>query len=150
VLVTLTEQVQAELRDAMKSGQRERLDALRLIYSALQKAEKDAPGEFGDEQAMAVLRRERKQRLEAAESYRSAGHEDRAAAELSDVPVIEEFLPAAMSDAELAALVDAAVAETGAESMRDMGRVMGLVTARGEGRVDGAAAAALVRARLGA
>ena len=76
--------------------------------------------------------------------------EDRAAAELADVPVIEEFLPAAMSEAELAALVDAAVAETGAESMRDMGRVMGLVTARGEGRVDGAAAAALVRARLGA
>ena len=148
--MTLTEQIQAQLREAMKSGQRERLDALRLIYSSLQKAEKDAPGEFGDEQAMAVLRRERKQRLEAAESYRAAGRDDRAAAELADVPVIEAYLPAAVSDAELAALVDDAVKETGAESIRDMGRVMGLVTARGEGRVDGAAAAALVRARLGA
>ena len=145
----MIERVQSELTGAMRAGDRSRIDALRLILSALQRAEKTVPtGEFGQSDAEAVLRRERKQRLEAAESYRSAGHEDRAAAELSDVPVIEEFLPAAMSDAELAALVDAAVAETGAESMRDMGRVMGLVTARGEGRVDGAAAAALVRARL--
>ena len=106
-------------------------------------------GEFSESDAEAVLRRERKQRLEAAESYRTAGRDDRAAAETADVPVIEEFLPAAMTEAELAALVDAALAETGAESMRDMGRVMGLVTARGEGRVDGAAAAALVRERLG-
>jgi len=107
-------------------------------------------GEFSQADAEAVLRRERKQRLEAADSYRAAGREDRVAAELADVPVIEAYLPAAMSEADLAALVDAAIQETGAESMRDMGRVMGLVTARGEGRVDGAAAAALVRARLGA
>jgi uncharacterized protein YqeY len=95
-----------------------------------------------------VLRRERKQRLEAAESYTAAGRDDRAAAELADVPLIEAYLPAALTEEELAALVDGAIEETGAASMRDMGRVMGLVTARGEGRVDGAAAAALVRARL--
>jgi uncharacterized protein YqeY len=144
------DRVKSELTAAMRSGDRSRVDALRLILSALQRAEKSvAAGEFSEPDAEAVLRRERKQRLEAAESYRAAGHDDRAAAEMADVPVIEEFLPAAMSEAELAALVDAAVAETGAESMRDMGRVMGLVTARGEGRVDGAAAAALVRERLG-
>ena len=115
----MIERVQSELTGAMRAGDRSRVDALRLILSALQRAEKTVPtGEFGQSDAEAVLRRERKQRLEAAESYRAAGHEDRAAAELSDVPVIEEFLPAAMSDAELAALVDAAVAETGAESMR--------------------------------
>jgi uncharacterized protein YqeY len=107
-------------------------------------------GVFSQSAAEAGLRREPNQRLEAAESYRAAGRDDRVAAEMADVPVIEAFLPAAMTEAELAALVDAAVAETGAESMRDMGRVMGLVTARGEGRVDGAAAAALVRERLGA
>ena len=145
----MIERVQSELTGAMRAGERPRVDALRLILSALQRAEKSvSTGEFAQADAEAVLRRERKQRLEAAESYRAAGREDRAAAELSDVPVIEEFLPAAMPEAELAALVDAAVAETGAESMSDMGRVMGLVTARGEGRVDGAAAAALVRARL--
>jgi uncharacterized protein YqeY len=144
------DRVKSELTAAMRSGDRSRVDALRLILSALQRAEKSVPaGEFSDADAEAVLRRERKQRLEAAESYRAAGRDDRVAAEMADVPVIEAFLPAAMTDAELAALVDAAVAETGAESMRDMGRVMGLVTTRGEGRADGAAAAALVRNRLG-
>ena len=147
----MIDRVKADLRDAMRSGDRSRIDALRLVLSALQRAEKAVPvGEFSQADAEAVLRRERKQRLEAAESYRAAGREDRVAAELADVPVIEAYLPAAMSEADLAALVDAAIQETGAESMRDMGRVMGLVTARGEGRVDGAAAAALVRARLGA
>jgi len=145
------DRVKADLTDAMRSGDRSRVDALRLVLSALQRAEKAVPvGEFSQADAEAVLRRERKQRLEAADSYRAAGREDRVAVELADVPVIEAYLPAAMSEADLAALVDAAIQETGAESMRDMGRVMGLVTARGEGRVDGAAAAALVRARLGA
>jgi uncharacterized protein YqeY len=147
--MTLMERVQAELRDAMKSGDRQRLEALRLVYSSLQKAEKDAP-EFGDGEAMAVLRRERKQRVEAAEAYEAAGQTDRAGRERADIPVIDEFLPAAMSESELEHLVDAVIAETGASSMKDMGRVMGLVTQRGEGRADGRAASALVRSRLGA
>ncbi len=147
--MTLTERVQTELRDAMKSGQKQRLDALRLLYSSLQKAEKDAP-EFGDEQAMAVLRRERKQRVEAAEAYEAAGQVDRAERERADIPVIDEFLPAAMTEAELEQLVDAVIAETGASSMKHMGKVMGLVTQRGEGRADGRAASALVRDRLSA
>jgi uncharacterized protein len=147
--MTLMGRVQAELRDAMKSGDRQRLEALRLVYSSLQKAEKDAP-EFGDDQAMAVLRRERKQRVEAAEVYEAAGQTDRAERERIDIPVIDEFLPAAMSESELEQLVDAVIAETGASSMKDMGRVMGLVTQRGQGRADGRAASALVRDRLGA
>jgi uncharacterized protein len=145
------ERVQSELQGAMRGGDRARVDALRLMLSALQKAAKDKPaGEFRDADAEAVLRRERKQRLEAAEVYRDAGHPDRAGREEADVPVIDEFLPQAMTAEELEALVDAAVAETGATSMKEMGRVMGLVTQRGGGRVDGRAASALVRARLGA
>jgi hypothetical protein len=144
------EQVKSDLTAAMRAGDRTRVDGLRLVLSALQRAEKAVPaGEFSEADAEAVLRRERKQRLEAAESYTAAGRDDRAAAELADVPLIEAYLPAALTEEELAALVDGAIEETGAASMRDMGRVMGLVTARGEGRVDGAAAAALVRARLG-
>jgi uncharacterized protein YqeY len=147
----MIERVQAALQTAMRGGDRPRVDALRLMLSALQKAAKDKPaGEFTDADAEAVLRRERKQRIEAAEVYREAGHADRAAREEADVPVIEEFLPRAMSEAELAALVDAAIAETGATSVKEMGRVMGLVTQRGGGRVDGKAASALVRSRLGA
>jgi uncharacterized protein len=149
VPVTLIDRIQAELRDAMKSGDRRRLDALRLVYSALQKAEKDS-AEFGDAEALAVLRRERKQRVEAAEAYQAAGQAERAAHERADLPVIDEFLPAAMSEAELEQLVDAAIAETGASTIKDMGRVMGLVTQRGQGRADGRAASALVRSRLGA
>ncbi|HEX5248267.1 MAG TPA: GatB/YqeY domain-containing protein [Gaiellales bacterium] len=147
----MIERVQSELRTAIRGGDRTRVDALRLMLSALQKAEKDKPaGEFTDADAEAVLRRERKQRIEAAEVYREAGHADRAAREQADVPVIDEFLPQAMGEAELEALVDAAIAETGATSMKEMGRVMGLVTQRGGGRVDGKTASALVRSRLGA
>lgn len=149
--MTIIEQIQTQLRDAMKAGQRERLDALRLLYSALQRAEKDRPaGEFTDQDALAVLRRERKQRVEAAEAYRAAGQDQRAAGEEADLPVIDAFLPAAMGDDELEALVDAAIAETGAATVKDMGRVMGLVTQRAQGRADGRAASALVRSRLSA
>jgi len=149
--MTTIEHVRSELQHAMKSGDRVRLDALRLLYSSLQRAEKDRPaGEFTDQDALAVLRRERKQRLEAAEAYRAAGQEERAAAEEADIPVIDAYLPAAMSDAELEALVDSAIAETGATTVRDMGRVMGVVTQRGEGRADGRTASALVRSRLSA
>jgi uncharacterized protein len=149
--MTITEQIQSQLRDAMKAGQRERLDALRLLYSALQRAEKDRPaGEFSDQDALGVLRRERKQRVEAAEAYRTAGQEQRAAAEEADLPVIDAFLPVAMGDDELEALVEAAIAETGAATVKDMGRVMGLVTQRAQGRADGRAASALVRSRLSA
>ena len=147
----MIERVQSELRKAMRAGDRTRLDALRLMLSSLQRAEKDGPaGSFTEADAEAVLRRERKQRLEAADVYRAAGHADRAAKEDADVPVIDEFLPAAMDAAELEALVDAAIAETGASSMREMGRVMGLVTQRAGGRVDGKTASDLVRARLAA
>jgi hypothetical protein len=149
--MTLTGRVQEQVKTAMKGGERDRLDALRLLLSALQRAEKDKPsGEFTDQDALAVLRRERKQRIEASEAYRAAGQDDRAAAEDRDVPVIDEFLPVAMNEEELSALVDAVIAETGAESMRDMGRVMGLVTQRSEGRADGRTASALVRDRLSA
>jgi uncharacterized protein len=149
--MTTIERVQSELQEALKSGDRVRLDALRLLYSSLQRAEKDRPaGEFTDQDALAVLRRERKQRVEAAEAYRAAGQEERAAREEADIPVIDAYLPAAMSEAELEALVDSAIAETGATTVKDMGRVMGLVTQRGEGRADGRTASALVRSRLSA
>jgi len=147
--MSINEQVQGQLRDAMKAGDRSRIDSLRLLVSALQRAEKDRPvGEFTDRDAEAVLRRERKQRLEAAEAYRAAGSEERAVHEEQDVPVIDEFLPQQLSGDELAALVDAAIAETGAGSMKEMGAVMKLVNERSQGRADGKAASELVRARL--
>jgi uncharacterized protein len=143
------ERIQGELKGSLRAGDRTRTNALRLLLSALQKAEKDRPaGEFSGAEEQAVVRRERKQRVEAAEAYRAAGQEQRAAAEEADLPVIDEFLPAPLSDAELESLVDAAVADSGATSMRDMGAVMKLVAERSGGRADGRAASTLVRSRL--
>jgi uncharacterized protein YqeY len=147
--MSINERVQGQLHEAMKAGDRGRVDSLRLLVSALQRAEKDKPvGEFSDRDAEAVLRRERKQRLEAAEAYRAAGSEERALHEEQDVPVIDEFLPQQLTAEELAALVDAAIAETGAGSMKEMGAVMKLVNERSQGRADGKAASQLVRERL--
>src|ERR671923_500638 len=103
---TILERVQADTRDAMKAGERERVGALRMIASALQQEAKEGKGD-----EVAVLRRERKRRLEAASAFRQGGGEDRAAAEEAEALLIGTSLPAELSDQELAALVDAAIAE---------------------------------------
>ena len=116
----------------MKAGDRDRVTALRLVLSELQK---DAKEGAGDEQA--VLRRERKRRRESEVAYREAGRDDLAAGEAYEAEAIEAYLPAELSDTELDALVSAAVSETGATSQRDMGRVIGQVMAAAGGRADG-------------
>ena len=116
----------------MKAGERDRVAALRLVLSELQKAEKE-----GDADELAVLRRERKRRREAAEAYRGAAREDLAEGEDYEAQLIEHYLPADLSDAELDGLVERAVAETGAESQRDMGKVIKHVMAAAGGRADG-------------
>lgn len=145
----MIDEIKAESTAALKAGDRQRVGALRMLVAALQKAEKDAPdGELSQEASEAVLRKERKQRIEAAEAYRAGGRSDRAEAEEGEIVVIDEFLPAALTQQELEAMVDEAIASTGASSMKDMGRVMGAVTQASGGRADGRAASALVRARL--
>ncbi len=116
----------------MKAGERERVGALRLVLSELQKAEKE-----GEADELAVLRRERKRRREAAEAYREAAREDLAEGEEYEAQVIETYLPAELPDGELDALVSRAVAETGATSPRDMGKVIKHVMAAAGGRAEG-------------
>jgi len=145
-VVTIVEQLRADTVTALKAGDRERARALRLVVSELQRAIKEAPDGGVDEQA--VLRRERKRRLEAAEAYRGGGREDLAAAEEVEARIIDGYLPAELSDAELAALVDDAVAESGATSPRELGKVMPLAMSRVEGRADGRRVSAAVRDRL--
>jgi len=148
-VLAVIERVQDDLRASMRAGERGRVEALRLVLSSLQRAAATkARGAFTDEEAVAVLRRERKQRVEAAAAYRAAGHEDRAEREEADLPVIDALLPAALAPEELEAVVASAVAETGASGPGDMGRVMQLVKERTAGRADMKEAAALVRARL--
>ncbi|HLL87068.1 MAG TPA: GatB/YqeY domain-containing protein [Thermoleophilaceae bacterium] len=145
--MSILEQVQADAATALKAGERERAGALRTLASELQKSAKEADDE-GDE--VAVLRRERKRRLEAAEAYADAGRDDLASVERGEAELIEAYLPAELSDAELEALVGDAVAEAGASSPKEMGRVMSLVMPRVEGRADGRRVSALVREKLSA
>lgn len=128
----IAERIKSDVTSAMKAGERDRVTALRLVLSELQKAEKD-----GDTDELAVLRRERKRRREAAEAYRGAAREDLAEGEDFEAQLIETYLPAELSDADLDGLVQAAVAETGAESQRDMGKVIKHVMAAAGGRADG-------------
>ena len=130
----------------MKAGERERVGALRLVSSELQKAHKDAGGSEADE--VAVLQRERKRRLEAADAYRGAGREDLAEGEQREAALIEQYLPAQLSDDELHQIVGDVVAETGAASPKEMGRIMSMVMPRVQGRADGKRVSAVVKEKL--
>ena len=142
--VQVAERIRADVTAAMKAGDKDRVTALRLVLSELQKDAKEGPG---DEQA--VLRRERKRRRESEQAYRDAGREDLAAAEAYEAKAIEAYLPAELSDDELDALVTSAVAETGASSPRDMGRVIKQVMAAAGGRADGKRVSTKVKEALG-
>src|SRR5262245_54065209 len=143
--MSVLEQVQADVRTAMKAGERERAAALRMIVDSLQQ---DAKLGEGDE--VAVLQRERKKRLEAADAYREAGREDQAGAESLEAELIEGYLPAQLSDEELAELVEATIAETGAAEQKQMGQVMSALMPKVGGRADGKRVSAAVREKLGA
>jgi uncharacterized protein len=130
--LAIAEQIKSDVATAMKAGDRERVGALRLVLSELQKAEKDGDG---DEQA--ILRRERKRRRESETAYRDAGRDDLAATEAYEAGVIEQYLPPQIGDDELDALVRQAIADTGAAGPRDMGRVIKQVMAAAGGRADG-------------
>jgi uncharacterized protein YqeY len=145
--VSILEQMRDDVVGALKAGDRGRARALRTVLAELQRAAKEARGGAVDETQ--VLRRERKRRVEAAEAYRTGGREDLAAAEDAEAEIIDGYLPAELSDAALAALVDDAVAESGATSSAEMGRVMPLAMARVAGRADGRRVSTLVRDRLG-
>jgi uncharacterized protein YqeY len=140
---TILDRVQADTREAMKARERERVSALRLVADALQKDLKE-----GGEDEVAVLRRERKRRLEAADAYREGGNTERAAAEEAEAREIERYLPAELGDDELAALVDEAIAESGASGPGDMGKAMGAAMPKVGGRADGKRVSAVVRERL--
>src|SRR5687767_13349069 len=144
--MSLLDQVTSDTKDAMRSGDRERVGALRLIVNELQKAHKDASGSEADE--LAVLQRERKRRIEAAEAYREAAREDLAEGEEREAAIIETYLPQQLGDDELRAIVGDVVAETGASSPKEMGQVMSQVMPKVQGRADGKRVSAVVKELL--
>jgi uncharacterized protein len=141
--MAIGEQIKVDLHGAMRAGEKDRVGALRLVLSELQKAAKG-----GGEDELAVLRRERKRRLEAAATYRAAGRDDLAAGEESEAQLIDSYLPAQLSEEELAAIVEQAVRESGAESAKDMGTAMKRAMAAVDGRADGKRVSGIVRAAL--
>jgi uncharacterized protein len=146
--LSLIAQLEEELRSAMRERDAARRDALRLILSSLRSAEKELQRPLSDDEELQVLQRERKRRIEAAEAFRSGGREEQAQAEDAELAILEEFMPEPLSEEELERIVDDAIAECGATSMRDLGRVMADVMPQVAGRADGSAVSQLVREKL--
>jgi uncharacterized protein YqeY len=144
--VQIADQIKSDVTSAMKAGERDRVSALRLVLSELQKAVKD--GDSADE--LAVLRRERKRRRESETAYRDAGRADLADREAFEAETIDAYLPTELSDEELDALVRDAIAQTGAEGPRDMGRAIKHTMAAAGGRADGRRVSAKVKEALAA
>ena len=146
--MSLIAQLETEVAVAMRARDTTRRDALRLILSSLRSAEKELQRPLSNDEELQVLQRERKKRQEAAEAFRSGGREESAAGEEAELAILEEFMPEPISEEEVERIVDDAIAENGATSLRDMGRVMADVMPQIAGRADGSAVSQLVREKL--
>lgn len=140
--------IEAELKKARLARETARRDALALLLSALRAAEKELRRPLSDEEELQVLQRERKRRAEAAEAFRAAGRVEQAEAEEFELSVLEEFMPEMLSEDEIEEIIDDVIAEVGATSLRDLGRVMADVMPQVSGRADGSLVSQLVREKL--
>ena len=146
--MSLIAEIEDEVKEAMLARDTARRDALRLILSSLRAAEKDLQRPLSDGEELQVLQRERKKRIEAAEAFHDAGRDEQAAKEEAELAVLQEFMPEPLSEEELEQIVDDAIAENGATSLQDLGRVMADVMPQIAGRADGSAVGQLVREKL--
>ena len=146
--MSLRDDIARDTKEAMKGRDRPRVEALRMLTAALKNGEIEKGGTLTEDEEIAILRRQLKQREESAEAFRKAGREEQAQAEDAEVGIVRRYLPAPLSDEELIGIVEEAINETGATSMKDMGAVIGRATRRAGNRADGKRLAALVRERL--
>jgi uncharacterized protein len=146
--VSLITTIEDEIKEAMLARDAERRDALRLIVNALKGTEKELQRPLSDDEELQVLQRERKKRVEAAEAFRTGGREEQAAAEDRELAILQEFMPEPLTEDEIEEIVDDAIAEVGATSMADLGRVMADVMPQIAGRADGSAVSQIVREKL--
>ena len=146
--MSLTDQLQADMKTAMRDGDTERRDTLRMVISAAQIAAKEKRAPLSDEEASAVLAKEVKKRRESITAYTGAGRLDLAAQEQAEIDILTPYLPEQLDEVKVRALVQEAIAETGATSSRDMGRVMGQLMPRVKGRADGKLVSSLVTQEL--
>ena len=146
----LKQRIQDEMKTCMKSGDKPRLGVIRLIMSAIKQIEVDERIELDDERVLAILDKMTKQRRESAAQYEQAGRDDLLVQEVYEIDVIKDFLPAALSDEEVEAMIRAAIDSTGASSIKDMGKVMGILKPQMQGRADMSAVSVKIKAFLNA
>lgn len=146
---TLKVRIQDDVKDAMRSKDKERLVTLRLITAAIKQKEVDERIDMDDDAVIAVLEKMVKQRKDSISQYTQAGRDDLAAKEQVELDLIQTYLPAQMSEAELTALIDKAVADTGASSMKDMGKLMGVIKPQVAGKADMGLVSKIVKSKLG-
>ena len=140
--------IEDEIKEAMRAHDGDRRDALRLILNSLRNSEKELQRPLSDDEELQVLQRERKKRVEAAEAFRNGGREEQAQAEERELSILEEFMPEPLNEDEIEEIVDDAIAEVGATSMADLGRVMADVMPQIAGRADGSVVSQIVREKL--
>ena len=145
----LKSQLIEDMKAAMKSGEKARRDIIRLINSAIKQREVDERIELDDVQVLAVLEKMVKQRRDSIEQFEKAGRQDLADKEIAEVAVIQTYLPEPLSEEEVASIVDEVIASTGAESMKDMGKVMGQLKSKLQGRADMGKVSGIIKAKLG-
>ena len=148
--MSLRNRLNEELKAAMRSSDAVRRDSLRMVLAAVQKAEKEGKHELADDEMLGILTRELKVRRESVDTFRAGGREDLVAKEEAAIAVVSEFMPQPLSETELTALVWQAIAETGAATPRDMGKVMGWISPKTRGRADGKVVSQLVTQLLAA
>ncbi len=147
--MSLKVQITDDMKSAMKAGDKDRLKVVRLMMAAIKQVEIDQRIELDDAAVLGVLDKMVKQRRDSVEQFQNGNRQDLADIELAEIVVLEHYLPEQLSDAELDTLVDDAISSTGAESIRDMGKVMGIIKAKAAGQADMGAVGAKVKARLG-
>ena len=148
--MSLRERLQEDMKTAMRAGQKERLGTIRLILAAVKQREVDERITLDDSQVIAALEKMGKQRRESITQFESGGRSDLVAKETAELAIITAYLPAQLSDAELDALIQAAIQQTGAATVKDMGRVMSVIKSQAQGRADMAVVGARIKARLSA
>ena len=147
--MSLKDRIQQDVKDAMRAREKQRLATIRLITAAIKQREVDERIELDDEQVLLVLDKMCKQRRESISQFEKAGRDDLIAQEVSELDIIQGYLPEQLGDDEIVALIDAAMADTGASSIKDMGKVMGQLKPKLQGRADIGAVSAMIKARLG-
>ncbi len=147
--MSLKQEINDQVKQAMKGGEKARLKVLRMLTAAIKQKEIDERIELDDPQVLAIIDKQVKQRRESIEQYTAGGRPELAEAEQAEIEILSNFLPEQLGDDELAAMIDQAIADTGAESMADMGTVMGQLKPKVQGRADMKQVSAAVRSKLG-